>query len=212
MMEESKRTDVKMKKPDSNSTVWSLFGRKAVAGDRDAAGQLLEHYLPVLRDMAQKQIPKLVLSRVGPSDLVQQTCTEICTSISNVSATNGSQLWAWIRSVMLRNLVDVHRRFVSCRKRSVLKERTLDEPGRNLLMSWKSCSPLEQAIHAEEVSRLKVAMSRLTDAHCTVLRWRYEEGLTYSEIGERVNRSEDAVRMHVRRAEQALQRQLGQLD
>lgn len=195
----------------SNSTIWRTFGYKAVAGDRDATGQLLEEYRPVLRSIAQKRISAVVRPRIGPSDIVQQTCAEVCGSISQVKATNGSQLWGWIRSVMFRNLVDIHRTFVSCKKRSALREKSLDDFSQSTSTPLVLKSPLDRVIQCEEAARLNEAIAKLTEAQAIVLRWRYYDGLSYQEIAIRLDRSVDAVRMFIRRAEQVLERELGRL-
>ena len=52
----------------------------------------------------------------------------------------------------------------------------------------------------EDLALLCSAMTCLPHAHQKVLRWRYHEQLTFPEIAELVGRTEDAVRMQVKRA------------
>lgn len=190
----------------SDSEIWDEFGRKAVAGDRNAAAQMLQLYRPALTAVAQKRIPPVLRSRIGASDLVQQTCEDVYSSLSTVRARSGSQLWKWLLSLMLKNLVDARRRFISCQKRSVLRESA--DAVESMTLTSARRSPLEDLIDQEDAARLQVALGSLPEAYSTVLRWHYHEGQSYSEISVRVERSVDAVRMLLRRAERALAEEL----
>lgn len=186
----------------TNSTIWNQFGQKAVEGDQNATGALLELYRPALTAIAKKRLPNLLQAHVGISDIVQQTCADACVSIQNVRARSGGQLWGWVLSLMLKNLADMKRRFISCRKRSVLRE--VAGHGTHDHVSVRNVSPLESLIEQEESKRLLEAIKQLPEVHATVLQWHYHEGQSCEQIAIRVNRSSDAVRMLIRRAEASL--------
>jgi RNA polymerase sigma-70 factor (ECF subfamily) len=61
---------------------------------------------------------------------------------------------------------------------------------------------------AEEAAHLEQALARLPDDYQQVLRCRYQEDLTFEQIGERMGRTANAARKLWVRAIQDLQREL----
>ena len=49
---------------------------RAVKGDREAFGELLQRYRPYLRMLARRQLDSALHVRIDASDIVQQTCLE----------------------------------------------------------------------------------------------------------------------------------------
>ncbi len=194
---------------NSNSAIWRQFGVKAVAGDSVAIGKLLQVYRAAMTSIAQKRIPASVRQQVGASDIVQQTCSDVCGSIRNVKAGSGDQLWGWMVSLLLKNIVDTRRRLIACRKRTVLREvpGAAIEIGQNTL-GTSELSALDQLIAKEDAGYLAVALDRIPEGYATVLRWYYHDNQTFVEIAARVDRTPDAVRMLVRRGEAALYKEL----
>jgi RNA polymerase sigma-70 factor (ECF subfamily) len=64
------------------------------------------------------------------------------------------------------------------------------------------------AIRREDASAVVAVLDRLSADHQTVLRLRYWDDLSFSQIGERLGRSEDAVRKLWLRALRQLQAEL----
>lgn len=193
----------------SNSAIWQQFGEKAVAGDSDAIGKLLQAYRAAMTTIAQKRIPSAVRRQIGASDVVQQTCSDVCGAIRGVKAGSGDQLWGWMVSLLLKNIVDIRRRLISCQKRTVLRE----NPGMPVDALSHAAPPqessaIERLIAQEDVEYLSAALGRLPEGYATVLRWYYHDDQTFVEIAARVDRTPDAVRMLVRRAEAALYQEL----
>lgn len=193
----------------SNSTIWHLVGKRAVEGDADAIGKLLQAYRAAMTNIAQRRIPASVRQQVGASDVVQQTCTDVCGSIHGVKAATGDQLWSWIVSLLLKNIVDIRRRLISCKKRSVLRELPGHASGAaNMTQTTREKSAIESLIAREDIECIAAALDRLPEGYATVLRWHYHDQQSLVEIAKRVDRTPDAIRMLVRRAEAALFREL----
>jgi RNA polymerase sigma-70 factor (ECF subfamily) len=172
----------------------------------DALGSLLESYRPVLMAIANRSVPAQLRSKVGASDLVQQTCEDAFLGIAAVRAQDGNQLWRWLSSLLSRNVCDLHRRFVDCQKRFVGREEVL---GRHINLTGDKDIPVVTGLVKNEMGeQLHAAMSRLPLAHREVLRWRFLEEKSCEEIGVMVSRSTDSIRMMINRALIKLEQEL----
>jgi len=78
------------------------------------------------------------------------------------------------------------------------------------VLAESQMSPEDEAELAEEKVRLLGAIEKLKPDQQSVIRMRHEEKLTFAEIGERMNRSPDAVRMTWNRAIDELAKILSQ--
>ena len=190
----------------SHSAIWERYGDRAIDGDRSAIGGLLETYRPLLMVIANRSLSASLKTKVGASDLVQQTCEDAFVGITQVRAQNGGQLWGWLSSLLSKNVCDVQRRYVLSQKRALCREEqqcngTGFDPSIEIPVDLES-------IQAELVQQLNFAMERLPRAHQEVLRLRFLESRSCEEIGQLVSRSEDAVRMMVGRSLKRLQREL----
>lgn len=190
----------------SHSEVWRTFGVKAVAGDRDALGDLLEHYRPLLTTMAGHGLSPRLKSKSGASDLVQQTCEDAFLGITKVRSRNGHQLWRWLSSLLSKNVCDLQRQLVRCQKRSVRREVASVDRMDN--MDGFSRPVFEDVTTKETAERLHAPMNRIPLAHREVLRWRFLEEKSCEEIAVMVSRSADSVRMMVNRALKKLELEL----
>lgn len=106
----------------SHSVIWERYGDRAIGGDRSAIGGLLETYRPLLMAIANQSLSVSLKTKVGASDLVQQTCDDAFVGIMNVRAQNGSQFWGWLSSLLSKNVCDVQRRYVVSQKRPLCRE------------------------------------------------------------------------------------------
>ena len=187
----------------THSAIWTQFGVRAVNGDRSAIGGLLETYRPLLLAIANKKLSAPLKTKVGASDLVQQTCEDAFVGITHVHARSGGQLWGWLSSLLAKNVADVQRRFIISKKRSIRRE---VPEGLEVLKQIHGDTPVDKGlIDAEVAEQLYLALSRLPIAHREILKWRFLESHSCKEIGAVVSRSEDSVRMMVNRALERLE-------
>lgn len=184
--------------PTTHSAIWTHFGARAVNGDRSAISGLLETYRPILLALANKNLSAPLKSKVGASDIVQQTCEDAFVGITQVRARSGGQFWGWLSSLLAKNVADIHRRFVVSQKRSIRREVA---DGAEAMKHVYDDTPVDNGvIDAEVAEQLHIALSRLPLAYREVLKWRFLESHSCKEIGEVVSRTEDSVRMMVHRA------------
>ncbi len=186
---------------------------RACSGDAEALGQLLELYRNYLRLQARTLIGAALRVRLDPSDLVQETFLEAYRDFGQFAGTTETELVAWLRQVLIRNLADQARRHQS-QRRDLGREESLEA-----LLQQSSCqvekalamgmsSPSSQASRREQAVLLADALASLPPDYREVLILRHLEHLKFDEIAARMERSSGAVRMLWTRALERLHRVL----
>ena len=176
---------------------------------RDAASleRLMERYRPLLRELANQVSEPRLRSKLDRSDLVQETCLDAVRGFSNLRATDRKQFGLWLRTLLTNNLNSLRRRYLGAQKRNSAAEQSLSDmadrsrggsPEYKHTLAAENL-PVERAVLAERVERLHRILQNLPQPLQALLKWRFEEGLPFSQIAQRVDRSEDAVRMLVNR-------------
>jgi RNA polymerase sigma-70 factor, ECF subfamily len=177
--------------------------------DITAFGNLLECYRPMLREMARNLVDPCLSSKLDHSDIVQETYQHAVRGFPDLKAETTRQFFSWLRTLLTNNVLAARRRYIRCRKRTVRSETPLDtcdfETG---TADEGFLARRDQNRLDEQLQRLGQAIQKLPDALQTVLKWRYVEGLTLREIGVRIERSEDAVRMLIKRCQTSLREQV----
>lgn len=159
---------------------------------------------PLLLALANEGICREIQAKVGASDIVQQTMIEAFQHVHTFEPEDDRHIFNWLSKILLHNLKDVSKSFRLSKKRSVKRERRLPSDG-NLADRKEFTQPLESQ---EDLALLCSALTCLPQAHQQILRWRYHEQLTFPQIAGLVGRSEDAVRMQVKRAIRRLAREM----
>jgi RNA polymerase sigma-70 factor (ECF subfamily) len=172
--------------------------------DRDQLLFRFNEMRPLLLALANEKIGREIQAKVGASDIVQQTMLEAYQHVHAFEPKDDRHIFNWLSKILLNNLRDVSKSFRRAKKRSVERERRLGSEG-TLADRQEFMQPLELQ---EDLDLLCRAMTCLPQAHQQILTWRYHEQLTFAEIAELVGRSEDAVRMLVKRAILRLAREM----
>jgi RNA polymerase sigma-70 factor (ECF subfamily) len=188
----------------------------AEAGDADALGELLELFRTYLTVIAGEEMPDELRPKFNPSDVVQDTFLEAARLFDRFQGTERHELRGWLRGILLNKLRDLHRRYFEAQNREVGREQSLDDSSRGRPLRGElvnpDSSPSRQAVRNEEERRLNEAMARLPEEYRLVLVARSWEGLSFAEIGRKLQRSEDAARMLHLRALGRLQEEMRRND
>lgn len=169
-----------------------------IGGQADIAAMVFS-YRPSLKAIAASLLPEHLKSRVDDSDLVQDTLLKAVTNADQIRATHPEQLEAWLKETLVNSVRDCIK-FHSRQQRSVSKEQFL--PLETVRSTDLSAS--EQISKAETNEIVLQAVMGLADDYRTVLLLRQQMDLTFPEIGERMQRTPEAVRMLWARALVAL--------
>lgn len=194
--------------PSSNDPkpISELLAKK----DNEALQQLLTWYRPFLREIAEDLLDKRLKGKIDASDLVQETLNNISIGFSTVHAKTRQQWKGYLYRVMARRVADARKLFLTNRKREIGRE--IDgsqiDLGKEEIIDENAEKPIDTIINREFAKEVLVVVGRLPKEIQQILRWRYRKSMTYEQIGARVNRSKDDVRMLIRRCIDTIRQEL----
>lgn len=157
---------------------------------RENLSHLLEEHRPYLKRIAEREVPPYLLSRFDSSDVVQETMLRAFRQFDQFAGGSDVEFVAWMRGILLNQIIDTIRHHGRS-MRDVTRD--LEMPAS--LECDKSIMASELLLQKELKERMQTAMGHLADEYREVLMLRQEQDLSFSEIGKRMNRSSDAVRM-----------------
>src|SRR5262245_7755156 len=158
---------------------------RAGQGDAAAREQLLGRHRDRLRKMIAVRLDRRLLSRVDPSDVVQDVLTEAHGRLARYLAERPLDFYPWLRQIAEERLVYLFRRHVQAQKRSVSREecRVLALPDESLLelagrLIGSGSTPSERIQQEELRQQMRQALLNLGERDREVLVLRYLEGLS----------------------------------
>ena len=192
----------------SNESSGLSFAKKldeAKLGSSEQQADLLNSFRDYLRQLAAQTIGKdNVNGQLSASDLVQSAIIDACKDFARCRAGNKDEFKAWLRQIMMHDILDRYRSLRS-QKRDIGLEQDL-EPSK--LVAPADDSPVAEASRKEDEHRLVEAISTLSEDYQAIIRMRHQEKLTFVQISATMNRTPSAVRMLWNRAVEALSKQL----
>jgi RNA polymerase sigma-70 factor (ECF subfamily) len=188
---------------------------QARSGDEASLGKLLESYSNYLTLLARVQIGRRLQGKVDAGDLVQETFLEAARQIAQFRGTTEAELVVWLRRILAGQLALMLRRYLGTKGRDVKLERELaaqlDQSSQvldgGLVASYST--PRQLASRREQSVLLADALDRLPVDYREVIILRHLEALSFAEVAQRMNRSEDSVQKLWVRALANLRRTLG---
>lgn len=178
----------------------------ARAGSTDALGEALETCRAYLLLVANQELDPKLSAKGGASDLVQQTFIEAQHAFHRFQGTSNVEWRAWLRRLLLNNVMNFRRHWEESDKRRSSREEPLDE---RPSVAGDEPTPSQAAMADERAAAVRTAMAKLPEAYRTVLTLRHEDDLPFEIIAERMARSADAVRKLWCRAVESLECELG---
>lgn len=172
---------------------------RAKKGERQAIGQLLEHFRSYLKLIASHEIGSKLGAKLDASDVVQDTFLDAHRYFENFQGESVTQFTAWLRSVMAGVMANYLRRYLGTKARDIRLEKQLaadlDNSAAMLseLLVASISSPSQNIMRDEQTVQLAKAMSNLSADYQSVLTLRHIEGLTFPQIATRLNRTVDSV-------------------
>jgi RNA polymerase sigma-70 factor (ECF subfamily) len=190
--------------------------RLAAAGDELARAQVLERHRPRLRQMIALRLDRRLAARVDPSDVVQDSLAEAAVRLSDYLRERPLPFYPWLRQLALDKVVDMHRRHLQAKRRSVLREEALpqrlpDESALELAgrLFPRGSSPSAHLKRSEARRLIQTALAQLRERDREVLVLRHLEQLPVRDIAAILDLSEGAVKVRHVRALQRLRTLLG---
>jgi len=183
---------------------------RAQSGDPSALNELFTRYHQTMVDMARRRLGGRLRAKEDPIDLAQTTFREATRDFDNYTYRGEGSLLRWLIQI-LQNKIRDRAEFYSAGKRDVSKERSMEVPtgpqGETTLFE-PPAEDLTVTSHVqleEDKVLLLNALDQLSDDHRSAITLVFFKGLSLRQAGEQMEgRSEDAVRMLLRRAEARL--------
>jgi RNA polymerase sigma-70 factor (ECF subfamily) len=177
-----------------------LTAQIATARQTGAVSELLEFYRNYLRLLAQTWLDTSLGGKCDRSDLVQETLIKANDHFGAFAGRTEGELVAWLRQILAHQLIDSARRFRGATRdvgREVPVGQSLDATSCALgrLLPGTESSPSTMAQQREMGVLLADAMAEMKPEYREVIVLRNLQELTWPEIGERLGRSQGAVRM-----------------
>ena len=188
--------------PDTDQLI-----QRARGGDASARDGLLARHRPRLRRMVRLHLDPRLGARVDPSDVVQETLAEAARRLDEYLRRPPLPFYPWLRQIALDRLLDLRRRHLRARKRSVARE----EPGVLSLPDESAAelaarlidlgsSPSRHLLREELRERVRAALGRLPAGDREVLVLRHLEQMPARDVAAVLGVGEGAVRMRLVRA------------
>lgn len=190
--------------------------KRAEAGDTQARGRLLERHRDRLLGMVSLRLDPRLAPRIDPSDVVQETLAEAHKRLDAYLRDRPLPFYPWLRQIAADRIIDIRRRHVGSRKRTVSRE----EPGglqlnqgsqmelaRRLVDSVSA--PSARLQRDERLTRLRLALAALPESDREILVLRQLEQIPPREIAALLGISVGAVYTRQLRALERLRRLLG---
>jgi RNA polymerase sigma-70 factor (ECF subfamily) len=187
----------------AQSEIQQLF-TSARDGSVSCLGRLLAMYTNYLRLLVTAQLDNRLRVRVSPSDIVQEAFFEAHRDFHQFRGQSTAEFVAWLRKILINNILRVVEQHVLAEKRDVRREVSLEEMGRRLerstvrfesFLAEAARSPSGCAVQREDEVLVADALAELPVDYRDVIVLRHIEGLPFESVAERMGRSTGAVRM-----------------
>jgi RNA polymerase sigma-70 factor (ECF subfamily) len=184
-----------MPKADHDAGKWLA---QAQAGSPEALGHALEACRSYLLLVADRELSPDLKAKGGASDLVQETFIEAQKDFACFQGKSDAEFLAWLRCLLQHRLANFARRYRKTQKRGLGREITLasgdsSSSGANNLPG-DTLTPSRQAMAREQIEALERVLARLPEDYRQVIALRYQDELSFEEVGKIMQRSADAVR------------------
>jgi RNA polymerase sigma-70 factor (ECF subfamily) len=183
---------------------------RARAGDETAQTEILSACRRYLLYIAGNQLDDRLRQKCGPSDIVQNTMLNATAGFRSFQGDTEAALRAWLRQILNHELVTASRHYFTASKRDVRREQANPTEGTHQAADLidPMLTPASEAIRQEELIALRAAMRQLPADYRQILVLRNWERLSFLEIGERMQKTENAAKKLWARAFMRLEAEL----
>ncbi len=181
---------------------------RAQGGDVDALNELFQRYHDTMVEVARKKLGPRLRLKEDPDDLAQTTFREATRDFTQYRYQGEGSLLRWLIQI-LQNKIRDKAEFYSAGKRDLSRERGMEseeEEGRGARtasdFSSSDLSVTQVVQRDENFELLRESIAELSPDHRKAITLVFFQGLSLRAAGEKMGgKSEDAVRMMLRRAE-----------
>jgi RNA polymerase sigma-70 factor (ECF subfamily) len=191
--------------PESSETRAEI--ERAKAGDTTALNQLFARHYGQMVELARRKIGPRLRSKEDADDLAQTTFREAVRDFGQYEYRGEGSFLAWLVKI-LQNKIRDKAEYYAANKRDAARELSADErigesgDLKRYEPPSRDPSATQVLVREEELKVLRSALEELSPDHRKAIALVLFEGLSLRDAGAQMEgRSEDAVRMLLRRAE-----------
>lgn len=180
----------------------------AQGGDVDALNELFARHYQTMVELARRRLGARLRAKEEPDDLAQTTFREATRDFANYQYRGEGSFLRWLIQI-LQNKIRDRAEFYSAGKRDLTKERPMEAPALDRDSGARSFEPSAhdltvtlQVQRGEDFDLVRRALAELSPDHRKAITLVFFQGQSLREAGRQLGgRTEDAVRMLLRRAE-----------
>lgn len=189
---------------------------RAKSGDAEALNELFTRYLRLMVEIARRKLGTRLRLKEEPDDLAQTTFREATRDFGSYQYRGEGSLVRWLVQI-LQNKIRDRAEFYGATKRDLSRERAMESTSTQDFEAMPTLEPESRDLSVtmsvqrdENYEHLHRALSELTPEHRQAIALVFFQGMQLREAGEAMGgKSEDAVRMMLKRAEGKLGEILG---
>lgn len=183
--------------PTDGSSEWLRTISAARNGSGDAFAEIVRNYWDYLNVVARGQISEDLRTKVGASDLVQQTLMIAFQELPRFHGETRQDLLNWLVRILKNRVATAGRTYRGTQKRSLAREIRQEQ----LSADWHEANSRNQNLTASQIlvskdvtERVKLALQELPTHYETVIRLHNFERKSFEEIGTELGKTAAAVR------------------
>jgi len=184
---------------------------RARAGDARARQHLLDRHRDRLRRMIELRMDRRLLARIDPSDVVQETLFDADRNLDDYLRERPLPFYPWLRKIAWERLIDLHRRHVDAKRRSVCREDAVAfslSPDSTDALAGRLIDPRSgpsaNLLRQEVRDRISAALALLRPRDREILVLRFLEQLSTEEIAVELDMTKSGVKSRITRAAERL--------
>jgi RNA polymerase sigma-70 factor (ECF subfamily) len=192
--------------PDRETEFTALL-LSAKSGDEDSLAELLQTACPYLLAIVNRDFDRDLQAKLGSSDVVQESLLRAHAAIDQFDGATREEFLAWLRGLLKNDMRNSRRHYKGIQKRSIDREQYQTDRSDVVAPEAQATerTPSTRAVAEEEARILMQAMEQLSDEYRQVIQYRNWDQLSFDQIGQKMERSSEAVRKLWGRAIKQLQ-------
>jgi RNA polymerase sigma-70 factor (ECF subfamily) len=186
---------------------------EAHAGNVLAMHQLLSRYHDRLCRVIAVRLDRRLAARVDPEDVLQEAMINAAIRLPTYLKHRPVAFYTWLKSLVIDQVIRVHRQHLHAAKRSVRRESLHREryrfreviPASEQFQDHES-SPAQRAIEREQCTQIHFVLAQLSSEDRKLLWMRHARQMSYRAIANQQATSEEAAKSRIRRAHSRVRR------
>ncbi|MBU0506394.1 sigma-70 family RNA polymerase sigma factor [bacterium] len=179
---------------------------KAKSGEDKALNLLLDRYMERILRIVRMRLGNKLRQKTESMDIVQEVMIRAIKGFDKFELKNEGAFIHWISKLIqneISDLADYHKAQKRDMDKEYKKPKETDDKNRSVIGQTPAKSmyrPSFQIQLKEDVLHLEHALDELKEEQREIIIMRQYEGMTFNEIGDELNISEDAARMKFARS------------